>query len=154
MSTSKLKLAIGISQLTKGRSTDDFVYQKATGELIQGGYAAIEALKETYAPFTENKHEPRCLSCWETDDGWEMMGEAMLFGDLQAPGEKDQIHADANGRKWDLAIPSSFHFTYVKDPDARHDGIRLAKSVIYSDSFPAVKEMLKRGMMKPEQLMD
>jgi hypothetical protein len=133
--------------------TDDYSYAKSTGEVIEGGAPAFEALKQTYSVFKGNNHEPRWLCCWETQEGWEMVGEAVLFGNLVAPGGSGQAHTDLAGKKWDVGVPSAFHFKYVKDTEAKHGGIRLKRSEIFSDSAPVVVEMLKRGMLKPEQLM-
>jgi hypothetical protein len=82
----------------------------------------------------------------------EMIGSANMFADLPVPGGEKQ-HADLTGKKWDLRLPGMFHFEYVKDSSAKHDGILLKSTKVYSDSGPAVVEMLKRGMVKPEQLL-
>ncbi|KAF2101303.1 hypothetical protein NA57DRAFT_72744 [Rhizodiscina lignyota] len=133
--------------------TDDYKYQKSTGEVIKGGAEAFEAVKQTYAPFKGTNHEPNWLCCWETEQGWEMVGQAVMFGNLQAPGGSGQVHADMKGDKWDVAIPSAFHFEYVKDPSGPSPGIKLKRTEVFGDSAPVVVEMLKRGMLKPEQLL-
>lgn len=133
--------------------TDDFKYQKATGEVVSGAEKAFEALKETYAPFEGTSHEPNWLCCWETDNGWEMVGQAVMFANLKAPGGSGQVQTDLSGKKWDVGVPSAFHFEYVKDPSGPAPGIKLKRSEVYGDSAPVVVEMLKRGMLKPEQLM-
>ena len=45
---------------------------------------------------------------------------------------------------------AAFRFTYHK---GGKDGVELAKTEIYGDPSAAVVQMLKRGMMKPEQLL-
>lgn len=57
------------------------------------------------------------------------------------------------GRKWDVEAPSAFHFTVFKDSGAKHGGIKLKRSKVFSDTAPVVVEMLKRGILKPEQLL-
>jgi hypothetical protein len=131
--------------------TENFSYHKSTGEIIEGGTKAFDALKETYAPFDGTNHEPNFLICWETKDGWEMLGQALLYGNLKAPGGSGKVHTDVTGQKWDVGVPSAFHFAYVKDSSGP-EGIKLERTDIFSDSAPVLVEMLKRGMLKPEQL--
>ena len=147
-----------------------YTYTKSTGETFSSGDASNKAVVETYAPFRANLHDPKFLVVWETEKGWEMFGVAVLYADLVAEGEKKvrvEISAievpfhpdkpvqatDQSGKQWDLAIPSAFKFRYVKDDAAEHDGILMESTSIFSDPTSAVVEMLKRGMLKPEQLM-
>jgi hypothetical protein len=130
----------------------DFSYHKSNGEIFEGGAEAFEAIKETYAPFDVTNHEPNFLGCWETEDGWEMLGQAYLYGNLKAPGGSGKAHTDSEGHKWDVGVPSSFHFAYVKDSSGP-EGIKLKRTQVFSDSAPVLVEMLKKGMLKPEQLL-
>ncbi len=50
-------------------------------------------------------------------------------------------------------VPSSFHFEYVKSEKAKEGGIVLKSTKIYSDTAPVMVQMLKRGLVKPEDLM-
>lgn len=81
-----------------------------------------------------------------------MVGTAWMFADLPVSGGAKQ-QTDATGKSWDLKLPGMFHFEYVKDSGAKHGGIAIKSTKVYSDSGPAVVEMLKRGMVKPEQLL-
>jgi hypothetical protein len=45
-----------------------------------------------------------------------------------------------------------FQFEYVKDASAS-GGFKMSKNRSFSDPTPAVVEMIKRGMLKPEQLL-
>jgi len=86
-------------------NTEDYTYTNPKGESFTGPVVGHKAALETYAPFSEHKHEPvGPLAVWDTDNGWFMVGQATLFGDLPVPGEP-KSKADATGRKWDLAIP-------------------------------------------------
>lgn len=87
----------------------------------------------------------------EKVDGWEFVGEATLFIDLPKEGIKKAV--DLEGRRWDLGVECMFRFNFVKDWTAKHDGIRIRSMQIYSDSGPVVGEMLRRGIMKTEDLV-
>ena len=56
---------------------------------------------------------------------------------------------DKEGNEWDGANPAAFNFAYRKVDG----GIRLAKTEIAADPTATVVEMLKRGMMKAEDLL-
>jgi hypothetical protein len=133
--------------------TEDHVYQAPNGEVATGSKAAVNAALATYAPFAAHMHEPNgTISCWETQDGWEMLGQATLFIDLPVPGGP-KTKKDLSGRAWDIAAPGMFQFSYVKDKGAKHDGIKMKLQKVFSDSGARMIEMIKRGMVKPEQLL-
>ena len=88
----------------------------------------------------------------EKADGWEFIGEATLFIDLPKEGDTKKA-TDLDGRRWDLSVGSMFRFNFVKDWTAKHDGIKIRSLQMYSDTGPVVEEMLKRGIMKPEDLL-
>ncbi|KAK3110986.1 hypothetical protein LTR53_014188 [Teratosphaeriaceae sp. CCFEE 6253] len=121
--------------------TADWTLQKSTGEVVEGAEKAWAALAEVYAPFGAHVHDPVFLVCWETGKGWDMLGIASLWYNLQAPGE-GKIKG-FGGKEWD-------GFSYVK---GGKDGVELARTEIYSDPSAALVQMLKRGMLTPEQLM-
>jgi hypothetical protein len=86
-------------------NTTDYVYTDGKGVTTTGAIEAHRAATTTYAPFSEFYHEPNGpLSCWETETGYFMIGQATLFADLPVPGEA-KSKTDGNGKKWDLAIP-------------------------------------------------
>jgi hypothetical protein len=130
--------------------TDDFEYRKPTGETWKGE-EAWEANKKDYATFTKHLHEPSFAVVWETANGWEMFGQATMYADLPGPAG-DKTATDAKGNKWDVGVLAAFHFEYVKDPSAKHDGIKLRKQWAFADSLPVVVSMLKRGLITPEQM--
>lgn len=130
--------------------TSDWTLQKSTGEQFKCTDKAWAALKETYAPFAEHVHDPQFLVCWEMEKGWGMLGIARLWWNLQAPpsgGEKKIM--GHGGKEWDGVTPGAFFFEYVK---SGKNEIKLARSEIFSDPSAALVAMLKRGMLKPEQL--
>ena len=130
--------------------TEDVTYRQSDGITVSGE-AAFKAMLEKYAPLAAHEHEPRMGVVWETKDGWEMIGEAMLFADLPVPGGEKK-HASASGRKWDIGVPGVFRFIFVKDNKAKH-GYRTKRQEVNADSVPIMMEMIKRGMVKPEQLL-
>jgi hypothetical protein len=102
-----------------------------------------------YQFFTSEFHEPYFLVTWDTKDGWEMIGQALLYANL--PGEptaQEKKVKDLQGREWDVKIPGGFHFEYVKQAGAPHDGIVLKRTEITSDSMPAVQILMARGVIK------
>jgi hypothetical protein len=130
--------------------TNDHKLHKSTGEVVSGGDASFASLKnEIYAPLKDHLHDPQYVVCWEVENGWEMLGVATLYYNLAVPGEGNKVKG-RQGKEWDGAIPSAFDFRYVKQSDG---GIKLSRTAIFSDPTAAVVGMLKRGMMKPEDLL-
>jgi hypothetical protein len=130
--------------------TSDHVLHKSNGETVSGGEASWTALRDdVYAPFAQHLHDPQFLVAWETEDGWEMLGVATLYWTLAAPGQGSSIK-DNTGKEWDGSGSAAFSFQYVKQSDG---GIKLSKTAIYADPTASVVMMLKRGMMKPEDLL-
>ncbi|KAL6240705.1 hypothetical protein RBB50_012415 [Rhinocladiella similis] len=129
--------------------TKDFVFTKSDGTVLPAGEASWNGWLEGYAPFTEHLHEARYCCVYERNGGWEMMGVAHVFANLPVPGEKTKT--DLSGRKWDVAVPGSFLFTCVADPGGPK-GFKVKSMTLYGDGTPVVSEMIKRGMIKPEDL--
>ncbi|KAB8225049.1 hypothetical protein BDV33DRAFT_198895 [Aspergillus novoparasiticus] len=132
--------------------TDDYTYIKPNGQRFTGGETAWEASKADYSAFKLSYHEPKWVCVAEKVDGWEFVGEATLFIDLPREGGIKKA-VDLDGRRWDLGLECMFRFNFVKDWTAKHDGIKIRSMQIYSDSGPVVEEMLRRGIMKPEELL-
>ena len=74
-----------------------------------------------------------------------------MYANLHVAGSEPKVK-DGTGKEWDFMTPSAFHFEYVKDSKAEHDGVRLKSTRIFADSGPALMMMLKRGQMKPADL--
>jgi hypothetical protein len=132
-------------------NSTDFTYRKGDGVSVRGE-AGFNAMLKDYSPMAAHVHEPRSVACWETQNGWEILAEAMLYLDLPVPGaEKKQ--ADLTGRKWDLAVPGMFRFVLVKEAGSKHDGLKTEALEANADGSSVLIEMVKRGMVKPEQLL-
>lgn len=126
-----------------------FVYQKSTGEVIEGADDAWKALAQTYAPFQSHVHDPIWLLCWETEKGWDMFGVAQVWYTLPAPPSATEKKMKGYGDKeWDGMAPGAFHFSYWKTGS----GIELGRTEIFNDASPVIVQMIKRGMLKPEEL--
>jgi hypothetical protein len=130
--------------------TEDSLMQKPNGERFRG-QQAWDAGLEMFAVFAAHKHEPSFFAVWETANGWEVLAKGTMFVDLIVPGEKK--FKDLEGREWDAASPGMFNFEFVRVEGALHDGIKCSRMESYSDSAAIMVEMVKRGMVKPEQLM-
>ncbi|KIW83341.1 hypothetical protein Z517_02586 [Fonsecaea pedrosoi CBS 271.37] len=131
--------------------TDDFVFTKADGTVFAPGEASWQGWLAGYAPFTEHLHQARYCCVYERGDGsgWEMMGVAHVFANLAAPGEKTK--EDLSGRRWDVVVPGAFLFNCVKDPSGPK-GFKVKSMTLYGDGTPVLAEMVKRGMVKPEDV--
>lgn len=77
-----------------------------------------------------------------------MIGQAHVFarlrGNVTAQEKKVQ---DLAGRDWDIKVPGAFHFWYVKQEGAPHDGIVMKKEEVMSDSLPAMQLLMARGVL-------
>lgn len=104
-----------------------------------------------YGAFAAHLHDPNFLSCTETKDGWDMIGQANVFGNLHVEGKEPKVK-DSMGKEWDVMTPAAFHFEYVRDGKAKHDGVKLQSTKTFCDSGPALMLMLKRGQLKPADL--
>lgn len=132
----------------------DWTLHQADGTVVSGRDEGIAALRELYRPLTAHFHEPYFLVCTDVADGWDMIRQATLFGNLggtPAAGEKKV--KDRQGREWDMGLPAAFHFHYVKDSGAENGGgIVLKRTEIMSDSGVPMGIMLKRGLINTKDL--
>ncbi|KAJ6263726.1 hypothetical protein Dda_2296 [Drechslerella dactyloides] len=129
--------------------TDDFTFTKTDGTVLPPGEASWKGWLEGYVFFTEHLHEARYVCVYERDGGWEMVGVANIYCNLPVPGERTKT--DLSGRKWDIVVPGSFIFNCVQD-SAGPKGFKVKSMTLFGDRVPAVAEMIKRGMVKPEDL--
>jgi len=129
--------------------TEDFVFTKSDGTVLPPGEESWKGLLEGYAPFSAHFHDGRYACIYERNGGWEMLGLANVYANLLAPGEKTKT--DSAGRKWDVYVPGALVFTVVKDP-AGPKGFKVKTMTIFGDGVAVVTEMIKRGMVKPEDL--
>ncbi|KAF2121008.1 hypothetical protein BDV96DRAFT_683388 [Lophiotrema nucula] len=133
----------------------DFILKKSDGTVVKGAEEGWEADKALYAPFTAHKHEPNQFMMAETNDGWMMSAGADLFVNIHGqPDEGEKKVKDFEGKEWDAVVSAMFRFVYVKvDDEDAYQGIKLRSIEIFSDPLPALGLMLKRGVVKPEQLL-
>lgn len=134
--------------------TSDHLLVRTTGQTDQGVEASLSALAtEIYAPFSSYKHVPHQLVVYEVDDGWEMLGFATLYWCLAGAaaagaGDAGAGVTDQQGNRWDGMNPAAFGFRYRKV----EGGIRLARTEVVADSGVVVGDMLKKGLLKVEDL--
>ncbi|KAL8934990.1 MAG: hypothetical protein Q9216_005639 [Gyalolechia sp. 2 TL-2023] len=132
--------------------TDDYSITKADGTVISGGKEAWEqGAPSLFKPFQAHKHEPNLAVIMETPNGWMMLGQADVYGQLHAPGSEPKVK-DSEGKEWDTMTPGAFRFMFVKDGSAPHDGIKMQQTSVFLDSGPTMAKMMKVGMLKPEDL--
>ena len=130
--------------------TADFAYTLSNGVTLPPGEPSWAATLELYAPFTEHFHEPRWFAVWETPNGYDLTGHARLYADLPVPGDKTK--EDLSGRKWDVCGFGMFQFSFTKDESGPR-GLKMAATKLYSDPSPLMGEMVKRGMVKGEDIL-
>jgi hypothetical protein len=131
--------------------TEDCEYHKHDGTVVSGGAECWRESEKTFGVFTSFLHRPYFLMCTETDNGWEMLGQAYLCANIVGEpiaGEKTVNDPDDNA--WDVVVPSGFHFEYVKDGNAMHEGILMKKNETMSDSWPIMYILMRRGLFKAE----
>ena len=130
--------------------TSNHTLQRSTGQVVSGGDASWSAIgKDIYAPFPSHLHYPEFAVVWEVDGGWEMLGVAILYYNLAAPGDGAKIKGK-DGKQWDGEGPGAFQFRLAKQDDGT---LKVASTAIFADPTGPMVQMLKRGMMKPEDLM-
>ena len=129
---------------------DDFSFTKPTGESFSGGAPAWAAFLEMHAPFKAHYLEPLFFVIWETPTGYDLFGSAHWYGNLHAPGAPTKT--DLQGRKWDVVNSAATHIKFVKDPSGPK-GLKLQNQVLFSDGSAMLGEMVKRGMVTPEQVL-
>ncbi len=128
--------------------TEDMVLTKADGS-VHKGEAAWEASKEVYSAFTEYMHLPYFCVTIDTDDGWEMVGQAHIYGNLpgqRGEGEPPKVKDSRDGKEWEVRIPGAFRFHYVKGK-GKH-GMALSATDLHGDSMPVGMTLIKRGVIK------
>ena len=106
------------------------------------------------SPFISYFHEPYFLMGSETDDGYEMLGQATLFANLPgAPAPGESKVKDKSSKERDLSVPAVMHFWYVNDEKAENGlGMSIKRTEITSDSSVPMGVMLKRGLISPKDL--
>jgi len=141
----------GWDQKTSDWNTPDFSLVKPDGTEVKGAEEAWAEAKALYTPFTSEYHEPFFLVTWETDDGYEMLGQAYLYANcVGQKAEGDPKVKDGQGREWEVKIPGGFRFQYVKKNGAAHGDFEMRRCEIMSDSMPAAQILMKRGVLKLE----
>ncbi|EPS40822.1 hypothetical protein H072_5271 [Dactylellina haptotyla CBS 200.50] len=129
--------------------TDDFTFTKTDGTVLPPGEESWKGWLAGYAPFVEHLHKTRYACVYERNGEWEMFGFADICANLPVPGEKTKT--DSTGRKWDVMVPGAFKFTVVNDTTSEK-GYKIKTMTVFGDGVPVVGEMMKRGMIKPEDL--
>ena len=89
--------------------------------------------------------------CVETDDGYKIMGQAKLFGNLSGPAADGEIRVkDKTGKEWDVAIPGGWINEYVRYGNEL--GLAIKRSEVAADGGIVMSVLLKRGQSPPKDL--
>jgi hypothetical protein len=132
----------------------DTSYHKADGAEHFGLTEVMAATEQDYGLFTSHYHEPHSIMCIETDDGYKMLGQAKLFGNLPGdPAKGEKRVEDRLGREWDVCIQGGWFNYYVRDESADSQlGMVIKKSEAMADGSIPMKAMLKRGLISVKDL--
>jgi hypothetical protein len=98
-----------------------------------------------YAPFSDYNHVPYYLVCRDRDYGWEMIGQAHLYGNLvgeRGEGEPPKVTDKRTEKEYDVCVPGAFRFQYVKGKGK--NGMALKRTDIHSDALAAGMTLIKR----------
>ncbi|KAL5393894.1 hypothetical protein PMIN02_005452 [Paraphaeosphaeria minitans] len=127
----------------------DFTFVRPDGKSSTGNAAAFAESKTMYQHFTSEFHDPCFIITWETEFGWEMIGQAHIFANLRgnATAQEEKVQ-DSGGRDWDIKVPAAFHFWYVRKEGAPHGGIVMEKKEVMCDSLPAMQRLTARGVFQ------
>jgi len=129
-------------------------FQNADGSEHHGLEKVLTAVEKAYQPLTSHFHEPQSIMCIKTDDGYKMLGQAKLFGNLPgtpAPGESKV--RDKQDREWDIVIPAAWFNWYVEDEKADKElGMVIKRSESTADGSIPLRVMLKRKLISVEEL--
>lgn len=136
--------------------TDDYTFIAPNGIVTAGGETAVTATQDDYRAFTAFIHEPVWACVYQDGEGgpWHVVAEAAVFADLPETGTaREKKFKDREGKKWDVKVGGMFRFEFVGVEGAVHDGLKMRRLTCFCDTAPMAAEMLKRGLMKPEDLM-
>ena len=142
--------------------THDWHFQKPDNTVHSGGHEAwTEGIPSIYGRFSGHWHDPTFFVVWETEEGYEMIGQANVWLDLDvAEGELEKKKGewekvkDRNGKEWDAVMPGSFHFGFVKAEGGGENGHGLLMNYtqMFADSAPVTGLMIKAGLVTKEDL--
>lgn len=133
--------------------TDDMELLNPDGSTVKGGKEAWAAVAQLYGPFTTQRTQPFYMVVTETDYGWEMIGQAWIFGNLPGePAKGEQKVMDKSGKAWDVGMAGAFRFQYRKVDGAKHGDILLQMVHIMTDTGPLLMRMMGRGLLDPSTL--
>ncbi|KAG9563049.1 hypothetical protein KCU71_g1147, partial [Aureobasidium melanogenum] len=133
--------------------TDDMELLKPDGSTVKGVKEAWAAVAQLYGPFTTQSTQPFYMVVTETDYGWEMIGQAWIYGNLLGePAKGEQKVMDNSGKEWDVGMAGGFRFQYRKVDGAKHGDMLLQMVQIMSDTGPLLMRMMGRGLIKASDL--
>ncbi|KAL8795148.1 MAG: hypothetical protein Q9195_002303 [Heterodermia aff. obscurata] len=135
----------------------DWHLTKADNSVVSGGHEVwTEGIPSIYGPFAGHLHDPTFLIVWETEEGYEMIGEANVFLDLGGAeeGEGGKKEKDSKGKEWDAVMPGSFHFWFARAEggEGNTHGLVMKRTQLFADSAPVKSLMVKKGLLKKEDL--
>jgi hypothetical protein len=131
---------------------DKFRYVKSNGESFTGKQAFDQGIAD-YGMFADYAHEPTFgVFTPNADGGYRLFGYAKLYVDLPGSEGVNNTHEDLKGRKWEIVAHGAFIFDVEKADDSPF-GFRLTYQQTFADPTPILGEAIKRGLIKPENLV-
>ena len=110
-----------------------------------------KAIEQGYAPFTSHHHQLISIICIETDDGYRVLSQTKLYGNLAgAPVAGESKVKDEAGKEWDVVIPGNYSLDCVKAENGL--GIAIKRLEITADGSIPMRLMLKRGLISAKDV--
>ena len=135
--------------------THDYTFTRPDGSVVSGGHEAwTDGHHSLYGDFSGHQHDPIFFVVWETQDGWELIGEGNVYADFAAGGDVGDKVKNRTGREWHTLMYGSFHFEFVRSEAGEKNkyGILIKSLRIFADSLPILGGKIKRGIVKKEDL--
>jgi hypothetical protein len=127
----------------------DTYFAGPDGSRSNGVDEVLASTRKAYEPFVAHYHEPQSIMCVETENGYKMLGQAKLYGNLPGvPAEGEEKVHDKLGRAWDVVMPGGWFNWYEKDDTAKNGmGLVIKGSEAMTDGRVPLKAMFKRGLI-------
>ncbi|KAK6541498.1 hypothetical protein TWF694_007306 [Orbilia ellipsospora] len=132
--------------------TTDFTYTGETGA-TSTGLDAFEKSRQLYITLLSKFcHRPHFGIIKETDDGYECLGLADLYGNYKVDTGVKKV-TDSDGQQWDFKAPASHRLKFRKDSKSP-TGLKLSGMTVYANALPIFAGAVHRKMLPQELMLD
>jgi hypothetical protein len=152
--------------------TSTFVYRQGGKPAYPPGTASVERIIDQYRILEGHCHEPVHLVVHPATDkgnegGYEFLVKANLYVNVAATVQQDQAQIDgsgqgrngqtvqkarsADGREWDLVVPTMAHMVFVADPEGPN-GFRMSYVFVSADELQLSELLVRKGLATWDQV--